>query len=125
MKYLLSNIGLSFLLRVLQILNMTASAVSTNPPMTMLTGVGFQNEASQTGISYLSMAGGARIQVLGSMMGDMPNSNSVLFYPSATPGVSIPGPPLSQDDEFSSNSMMGILSYTTPSVMTLLGRTWD
>jgi len=62
----------------------------------MLTGVGFQNEASQTGISYLSMAGGARIQVLGSMMGDMPNSNSVLFYPSATPGVSIPGPPLSR-----------------------------
>jgi hypothetical protein len=119
----------------------------------MLTGVGFLNEASQTGISYLSMAGGARIQVLGSMMGDMPNSNSVLFYPSATPGVSIPGPPLSrkvlssfliffslvyhfstpsftyfyilEDDEFSSNSMMGILSYTTPSVITLLGRTWD
>lgn len=122
----------------------------------MLTGVGFQNEATQTGISYLSMAGGARIQVLGSMLGDMPNSNSVLFYPSATPGVSIPGTPLSckvlssflnffrlftilsilkissftyfsilEDDEFSSNSMMGILSYTTPSVMTLLGRTWD
>ena len=61
----------------------------------MLTGVGFQNEATQTGISYLSMAGGARIQVLGSMLGDMPNSNSVLFYPSATPGVSIPGTPLS------------------------------
>ena len=85
----------------------------------------------------------------------MPNMNSILFYSATTPGVAIPGPDLSckflsfsfffrwllplfhtlknlctynknlEDDEFSSNSMMGILSYTTPSVMTLLGRTWD
>ena len=103
------------------------------------------------------------------MLGSMPNMNSILFYSSTTPGVSIAGPALSckvlsllilfgdhllsflqffrwlppftspkplkkiflltfeflEDDEFSSNSMMGILSYTTPSVMTLLGRTWD
>jgi hypothetical protein len=29
--------------------------------VTMLSGIGFANEATQNGISYLSMAGGARI----------------------------------------------------------------
>jgi hypothetical protein len=68
---LLSNIGIAFLLGVFRILSQTASAQSIVPTsklqpglsvlVTTLSGVGFANEATQSGITYLSMAGGARI----------------------------------------------------------------
>jgi len=30
-----------------------------------------------------------------------------------------------ENDEFNSNSMAGVLGYTTPSLMTLFGKEWD
>jgi len=96
-------------------LTMTVQAEELNT----LTGVGFKDSGSFSGLSHLSLGGGAPITIKGSDMAAMPNLNFVMAEPQWLDGYELYAPAITADEEFNSNAASGRISYETPSVMSL------
>jgi len=82
-------------------------------------GTKFESEAS-TGVPWASFAGGTNIFIKGVGLADNPQSNDVIFY-SHEFEREIPSFPLTEDDAFGSNTLLGMLAYRTPSIEDLFG----
>jgi len=90
-----------------------------------LSGVGYQNDADMTGLSYLSMAGGAPMTIAGQDMASTPELNTIMFVPTWLENVVLYGPKLSSDNEFNSNAMAGRIAYSSPTPMELFNAPYD
>jgi hypothetical protein len=82
-------------------------------------GTRFASE-DPTGIPWASFAGGTNIFIKGVGLAENPQSNDVMFY-SKEFDKTFPSLPLSEDDAFGSNAMLGTLAYRIPSIEDLFG----
>lgn len=58
------------------------------------------------------MGGGAQVVIQGAMMATMPNQNSIIMTETANMNdLAIAGTPLTENDEFNSNSIAGVIGY--------------
>jgi len=85
-----------------------------------------ENESTFTGVSKLSMGGGATVVVAGENM-DGSNSANVLTGKATVMGTTnqLPFPALTENDAFNSNAMGGRLNYKVPSVMKVFNKSWS
>lgn len=83
-------------------------------------GTRFESE-DPTGIPWASFAGGTNIFIKGVGLDENPQSNDVIFF-SKEFNEKIPSLPLSEDDAFGSNALLGTLAYRIPSIEELFGQ---
>jgi hypothetical protein len=89
-----------------------------------LQGVRYRNQTQgDYSLGHLSIMGGAQLYIDGSGYKDTPADNAVrmLLNDNSLTITDFDAPPLSEDDEFKSNTLAGNLAFTTPSVASITG----
>ena len=72
-------------------------------------------------MKYASFNGGTNIFIKGPELNENPQSNIVYLRSSEFNNIEIPAPPLTEDDAFNSNPMLGFITYRIPSPHELFG----
>ena len=85
----------------------------------MRKGTLFSSE-TPSGISWASFNGGTNIFIKGENLNEDPSLNTI-FLKSSELGLTFQCPPLTEDDTFNSNPMLGFITYKLPNFEELVG----
>jgi len=86
-----------------------------------LDGLRHRNETTPGTLTKVSMGGGLEMFIDGEGFDDMPALNQVKFLTVQGEPKELIGPPLNQDDQIQSATVLGRLAYSLPSIPQLIG----